>query len=58
MDLGTYIFTCFFMTGGLKKHRFVDHNASERDPSALLLIMLTLGRRQQSTSIVDDLEMD
>ena len=58
MDLGTSIFTCFFMTGGLGRHEFVDHNASKRDLSALLLIMLALGRRQQSTSIVVDLEMD
>ena len=58
MDLGTSVFTCFFMTVGLGKHGFVDHKASERDPSALLLIMLALGRRQQSTSIVVDLEMD
>ena len=57
MDLGTSIFTCF-MTGGLGRHEFVDHNASKRDLSALLLIMLALGRRQQSTSIVVDLEMD
>ena len=46
------------MTGGLGQHGLVDHNASESDLFALLLIMLALGRRQQSTSIVVALEID
>ena len=36
--LGTiFIFTCFFVMGGLGKRGLVDHNVLERDMSALLL---------------------
>ena len=58
IDIGTCIFICFFMTGGLGKHGLVDHSASERDLSALLVVMLVLGRRQQSMSILIFLEID
>ena len=53
-----FIFLYFCMMCGLEKLEHVDQNCLERDLSALLLITLAVGRRQQSESIEVALDME